>query len=161
VLSLLSVFFLMNQLDGRIFRMKIFLMNRDFHLIKNEKVVTCITIFIRIMTWFAISIPLLALGVWTAGLIISAKNSKRPPAAGITVALVGAALFFFLLNFFRIKWNNFKFDFKCAIYFCLTFVFLTGYQFVAIFLNPDRTLFGMSAIFLSANCLVMMMIVFL
>jgi hypothetical protein len=27
VLSLLAVFFLMNQLDGKIFRMKIFLMN--------------------------------------------------------------------------------------------------------------------------------------
>ena len=77
------------------------------------------------------------------------------------MALVGAAFFFFLLNFFRIKWNHFKFDFKCAILFCLTFLFLTGYQFVAIFMNPDRTLFGMSAIFLSANCLIMMAIVFL
>ena len=28
-------------------------------------------------------------------------------------------------------------------------------------MNPDRTLFGMSAIFLSANCLVMVAIVFL
>jgi hypothetical protein len=161
VLSLLAVFFLMNQLDGKIFRMKIFLMNRDFNLVKNERVIKCFTYFIRLMTWFALSIPFLALAVWTAGLLVRAKNQGIPYVAGITVALVGAALFFFLLNFFRIKWNHFKFDFKCALYFCLTFFFLTGYQFVAIFLNPDRTLFGMSAIFLSANCLIMMIIVFL
>ena len=161
VLSLLAVFFLLNQLDGKVFRMKIFLMNRDFHLVKSEAVVKCFTKFIRLMTWFALSIPFLALGVWTAGLLVRAKNQGIPSVAGITVALVGAALFFFLLNFFRIKWNHFKFDIKCALYFCLTFLFLTGYQFVAIFLNPDRTLFGMSAIFLSANCLIMMAIVFL
>jgi hypothetical protein len=75
VLSLLAVFLLMNQLDGKIFRMKIFLMNRDFHLIKNEKFVTCFTLFIRLMTWFALSIPFLALGIWTAGLLFRAKNN--------------------------------------------------------------------------------------
>ena len=96
VFSLLAVFLLLNQLDGKIFRIKIFLMNRDFHLIKNEKVVTCFTYFIRLMTWFALAIQLLALGVWTAGLLVRAKNQGRPYVAGITVVLVGAALFFFL-----------------------------------------------------------------
>ena len=141
--------------------MKIFLMNRDFQLIKNEKVVKCFTYFIRLMTWFALSIPFLALGVWTAGLLVRAKSKGSPYVAGITVALVGASLFFFLLNFFRIKWNSYRLDLKCAIYFCLTFFFLTAYQFVAIFMNPNRTLFGMSAIFLSANCLIMIGIAFL
>jgi len=74
VLSLFAVFLLLNQLDGKIFRMKIFLMNRDFKLVKNERVVTCFTYFIRLMTWFALAIPFLALGVWTAGLLVRANN---------------------------------------------------------------------------------------
>jgi len=79
------------------------------------------------MTWFAILIPFLALGVWSAGLIVNSSNKDKQPAAGVTVALVGGALFFFLLTFFRIKWNHYKFDYKSALYFCMTFLCLTAY----------------------------------
>jgi hypothetical protein len=34
-LSMLSVLFLLDQLNGRIFRLKTFLMNRDFNLVRN------------------------------------------------------------------------------------------------------------------------------
>lgn len=161
VLSLLSVFFLLNQLNGRIFRMKIFLMNRDFHLVKNPRVISALTQFIRLMSWFSLSLPFLALGVWAAGLIARAVSAKEKPSGGITVALTGASFFCFMSCFFRVKWNHYKFDMWSGIYFCLTFLFLTAYQFVSIFLSVNPSLFGMSAIFLSANCLVMMMIVFL
>jgi hypothetical protein len=43
IFSLISVFFLLNQLGGRIFRMKIFLMNRDFNLVRNETVIKIFT----------------------------------------------------------------------------------------------------------------------
>ncbi len=141
--------------------MKIFLMNRDFHLVRNEKVIQALTYFIRIMSWFSLSLPFLALGVWAAGLIAKAISAKEKPSGGITVALTGAALFCFLQCFFRVKWNHYKFDLWSALYFCMTFVLLTAYQFVSIFMSPKPSLFGMSAIFLSANCLVMTMIVFL
>ena len=73
-LSILSVLFLLDQLDGRIFRMKIYLMNRDYNLVRNQHVITAITYFIRGISWFAITLPFLALGVWAAGLIIRALD---------------------------------------------------------------------------------------
>jgi hypothetical protein len=159
-LSLLSVFFLLDQLNGRIFRMKIFLMNRNFNLIQNHYVIAGISYFIRMMSWLAITLPFLALGVWTAGLIYRQSILGGQPAAGITVALVGAALFFFLLNFYHLKWNFYRFDIRNLAYFALTFICLTAYQFVAVFVEKEVTTFGVSIVFLSANCLLMMLIVF-
>lgn len=107
--------------------MKIYLMNRDFYLVNNQHVITALTYFIRLMSWFAITLPFLALGVWAAGLIVRAINGGVSAAAGITVALVGLALFFFLLYFFRIKWNNYKFDLRSGIYLVMTFLCFTAY----------------------------------
>ncbi len=77
--------------------MKIYLMNRDFYLVNNQHVITALTFFIKLMSWFAISLPFLALGVWAAGLITRALRAGSSASAGITVSLVGMALFFFLL----------------------------------------------------------------
>lgn len=159
--ALISVVLLLDQLHGNFFRMKIFLMNRDFNLAKNEHVIKCITIFIRVISWFSILLPMLALGVWGAGLIIRAKDFDTPPAAGICVILVGASLFFLLMTFFTLKWNRYSFDIKNGIYFIMTFVCLTAYQFTAIFMQENESIYGVSSIFLSTNCLLMMMIVFL
>jgi len=86
------------------------------------------------MSWFAICLPFLSLGIWAAGLIVRAIHGNGTASAGITVALVGMSLFFFLLYFFRIKWNNYKFDLLSAIYLVFTFLFITAYQFVAVFM---------------------------
>lgn len=160
VFSLFCVFLLLNQLDGKFFRMKIFLMNRDFHLVRNPKVVIAVSYFIRAMSWFSLLLPFLALGTWTAGLIARAVTSKARATAGITVFLVGTALFCLLAVMFRLKWANYRFDWKNGLFFVLTWFFLTGYQFVAVFVPKTNSTFGISSVFLSANCLVMMCIVF-
>jgi hypothetical protein len=161
VLSLFSVLFLMDKLNGKFFRMKIFIMNRDFHLMKNPKVITFVSYFIRGMSWFAVLLPFLALGVWSAGLIVRAVTAKIRPTAGITVLLIGCALFCLLEMMFRLKWANYRFDWKNGLLFFMTWIFLTGYQFTATFIPETTSTFGISAVFLSANCLVMMAMVFM
>lgn len=107
--------------------MKIYLLNRDFQLVNNQHVISALTFFIKLISWFAISLPFLALGVWAAGLIARAISGGASASAGITVALVGMALFFFLLYFFRIKWNNYKFDIISGVYLVMTFLCITAY----------------------------------
>lgn len=70
--SLICVFFLLNQLNGRLFRMKIYIINRDLQLLRfcSPKVSMGVTYFLQGMTWFSILFPVLALGVWTAGIIV-------------------------------------------------------------------------------------------
>jgi len=45
-LTTLSVVFLLDQLNGRVFRMKIYLMKRDFSLLTNQNVIAALTTFI-------------------------------------------------------------------------------------------------------------------
>ena len=160
-LSLLSVMALLNKMDGKFYRIKVFLMNRDFHLIKNQHLITCITTFIRIMAWISLALPLMALCVWSAGLIVRAKSQGIKPAGGICVFMVGSAMICFLANFFKLKWNYYRYTRGTGIYFVMTFVFLTCYQFVAVFLTSTPTIFGFSVVFLAANLIVMIAIVFL
>jgi hypothetical protein len=90
-------------------------------------VITGITYFIRGISWLAIALPFLALFVWGAGLIVRAVQRGINPTAGITVILVGFSFIFFVLHFFRIRWNNYMFDIRSGLYLVLVFMFLTAY----------------------------------
>jgi len=56
---------------------------------------------------FSIAFPLIALAVWVVALLIKAKDMHETKTGGICVALVGPCIFFFLVTFFKLKWNNF------------------------------------------------------
>lgn len=127
VLSLAFVLLVLDKLDGRVFRMKVFLMNRYFHLVRNPIIVKSLTIFIRMVLWFAVFLPFIALTVWSAGLIVKAAHNDDKIGGGICVFLVGLALINFVGNFLRMKWNYFHFDWVNGVYFVLTFIFLTAY----------------------------------
>ena len=127
VLSLAFVLLVLDKLDGRVFRMKVFLMNRYFHLVRNPIIVKSLTILIRMVLWFAVFLPFIALTVWSAGLIVKAAHTDDKIGGGICVFLVGLALINFVGNFLRMKWNYFHFDWVNGVYFVLTFIFLTAY----------------------------------
>lgn len=135
ILSLFSVVALLNKLDGKFYRIKVFLMNRDFHLVKNERFITFITSFIRFMAWISLLLPVLALGVWSAGLIVRARSQGIKPAAGICVFFVGCAIICLIANFSKLKWDYFRYTRATGLLFVMAFVFLSAYQFVSVFLT--------------------------
>ena len=75
--------------------------------------------------------------------------------------MVGFSFFWFSFGVLKIKWNNYQFNGFNGLCFALAFLFLTAYHFVAIFLDTRPSYFGFSAIFLCANCMIMLIIVFL
>jgi predicted permease len=79
------------------------------------------------MTWFAVLMPFLSLGVWTAGLINKAVDMNERATGGICVFCAGASLFCLVSAFFRFKWNHYQFDWRNGAYFVGTFLFLMGY----------------------------------
>ena len=160
-LMLACVFMLLNQLDGKIFRIKTYLMNRDFHLVESEGFVKFLTRLLNGLSWISLLMPFMALAVWAAGLIIRARDFGKVPVGGICVLLVGMAFFFFAIAIFSIKWNHYTMGNLSAIQFCMAFFCLTAYQFVAIFLTNDKSFFGLSAIFLNANYMIMLLILYL
>lgn len=83
-------------------------MNRKFNVMSNERLVRFVNFILRILSWISFVMPLLALVVWTAGLIIRATDFDFVPVGGICVLMVGLALFFFTFGIFQIKWSNYQ-----------------------------------------------------
>ena len=152
---------LLNQVDGKLFRIKIFLMNRDFHLLNNDGFVRVIAWILKMMSWLSLLLPFMSLGVWAAGLLIKAADYGEKPTGGICVLLVGMAFFWFCLGVFKIKWNHYQFTIFNGLCLFLCFLHFTGYQFVSIFMDDNSSFFGYSAIFLCVNCMIMIVIVYL
>lgn len=68
------VFILLNQVDGKMFRLKIFLMNRDFNLAQNEGFVKFVNFILNILSWLSLLMPFIAIAIWASGLIIRARD---------------------------------------------------------------------------------------
>ena len=68
------VFLLLDQVDGKLFRLKIFLMNRDFDLIQSEGFVVFLNWILRFLSWISLLMPFIALSVWAAGLLVRARD---------------------------------------------------------------------------------------
>lgn len=124
---LLCVFFLLNQVDGKIFRLKIFFMNRDFNLVKNDNIIVLINVILGMLSWLSLCMPMIALAVWASGLIIRAKDYHIEPTGGISVLLVGTSFYFFIFAVFKIKWNNYQFKVLNGVCLFLAFCFFTAY----------------------------------
>jgi len=102
-------------------------MNRDFDLIHHDGLIRFINYMLRILSWISLIMPLLALAVWSAGLIIRATDFNKEPVGGICVLLVGAAFFFVTFGVFSIKWNNYQFKTFNGVCFAVAFTCLTAY----------------------------------
>jgi hypothetical protein len=133
-LMLGCVFILLNQVDGNIFRLKFFLMNRDFHLVQNDGFVVFLNFVLRILSYVSLLMPIISLAVWASGLIIKAKDFNSSAVGGISVLLVGFTFFWFTFGVLKIKWNNYQFNNFNVLCFLLAFGSFTAYQFVVIFM---------------------------
>lgn len=132
---LVCIFFLLNQVDGKMFRLKTFLMERNFSLIDNEGLIRFVNFTLSGLIWISLVLPLLGLGVWSAGLIIRAQDLNDVPIGGICVILVGIAFIFFTFGILMIKWNNYRFRFVNGFCIVTALALMTAYQYVVVFLD--------------------------
>jgi len=66
-----------------------------------------------------------------------------------------------LYGFFKIKWNKYRVNLISGISIIFSTILFTAYKMTVIFMDDDETYFGISAIFLTANGMIMIVTVFL
>jgi hypothetical protein len=121
------VYFLLNQVDGHILRVGIFLMNREFNLLKSDGTVLFLNYMLGALSWLSLLMPLVTLAVWGSGMIIRAKDFGEMPIGGIGILLCGLAFYFFTFAFLKLKWNMYQFKILNGVAFGLAFALLTAY----------------------------------
>lgn len=102
-------------------------MNRDFDLITNEGLIRFVNVMLTCLSWISICLPVLAIAVWSAGLIERSMDFDEMPIGGVCVALAGAAFILFTFGVLKIKWNNYRFTFINGLCIFLAFCGLTTY----------------------------------
>ena len=109
------------------FRLKIFLMNREFLLIKNETLISVINFILGLLCWVFLLLPFIALAVWGFGLIIRSANLDESVMGGVSVLVVGVALILYDFGMMNIKWNNYRFTKMNIFVIALAHIFYTVY----------------------------------
>lgn len=109
------------------FRLKIFLMNRDFLLITNPKLISFINVILGILCWVFLLLPFIAIAVWSWGLIIRSSNLDKSLRGGLCVLTVGLSFILYDFGMMNIKWNNYRFTKNNMIVLAVAHLSLTAY----------------------------------
>ena len=107
-----------------------------------------------------LSLPIITLIFWSLALIVKDKENGALPRAGICVFCIGLFFYLFILLILRLKWNKFSFDVFSAIYFFTGLCCLMIHLFLVIFMDDSPSNFGISCVFLMANLVIMVLIVY-
>jgi len=143
------------------YRIQDYLASREWHLIQKESTIASMNKFLVLISWVFFLIPPITLIFWGAGLIVRFHEFKRNTTGGIAVLIVGFSLLFFLYGAFKIKWNRYRMSMSSGISLIISLLLLTAYQISTVLLEDDKNFFGLSSIFLTANAVIMIIIVFM
>jgi hypothetical protein len=158
--TLLTVVF-MDRVQGKTYRIQDYLASRHWHLFKDEDAIRRVNFVLKISCWIFFGIPPITLIFWGSGLIARYSEFNRNVTGGIGVFLLGFAALFFLFGAFKIKWNRYRMSRYSGFSLLASLCLLTAYQIVVTFIEENDHFFGISSIFLTANAVVMIIIVFM
>lgn len=126
--------------------------------------VKCLNIYFQILCNIFLFLPIAILLVW-AGIFFKLAEDKSYNYSYISpcgILLIGNAAIFFVLGVMKIKWNNYRITRTNVIFFMIAFISFTAYQFIAVmFDSQSENFFGYSSLFLSTNCFVIILMIFL
>jgi len=158
--TILTVMFL-NRVQGKAYRIQDYLASREWHLIQSETVIVRINAILVFSCWVFFFLPVITLLFWGAGMVSRKEEYNQNAVGGVAVLLVGFSLIFGLLGVFKIKWNRYRISKLSIICLALSLILISAFQISTIFIADDDSFFGLSAIFLTANAIVMIIITFM
>ena len=125
--ALTGEFLLFEQVNGNLRRVRQFLMNRQFNLIKNPRVIGCVNGFLKVVCYLFMFLPIITLAVWAAAMTILAGKEDRKPVGGIAIVLVGMAFNFFVYSVFKIRWQNYRLSKQTIVCMLIAFILFVSY----------------------------------
>ena len=132
--------------------------------IKRKKLAKCMTAFV--ITFLLI--PIITLIIWGSIVSYSTDDTRsdldtnpKPLITPIAIFLVGFAAMAFLIGVLNTKWKKYRLT-KCSLFLTAAgLLLLVVFQIVAVFLDEPISYFGVSTIFLAANALFVILVVFI
>ncbi len=154
---------MLNTLSGNLENIDKFVANRPWQFLKgrNAGYVHYMRYFRLIILAFLFMCPV-SLGVWTGTIFYKRIANHDSVIVPVAIITVGCSIIFYALGLFYIKWRNYRPSYLNVVCFVLGSGCFLAYQLCCNFLNvSNRSFFGISAILLSCNGIVVMIVIFL
>ncbi len=154
---------MLNSISGDLFGIDKFIANKPWTCIKCED-----SVFVHYQRYFRIIVVSLlvmcpiTLFVWAGTLFYVRIDNSEHIIVPVAVLMIGCFVIFFSLGIFYVKWKNYRLSYLSLGYFIVGGGCLLTYELCGNFLDVEkRSFFGISAVFLSYNCVVVMFVIFL
>ena len=146
----------MDKFNGRVSSMKPFIQHLKLRILEGQKKPKIVEVYLRGVIWAILASPFVTIAVWSTFLFI--HKYKR---AGITVIMLGLAIWLMMYSLLKIKWNNWRFKSAHRLIMLSSYILFAGWQFTMVFMDPENNYNGLSACFLTQNGVCATFIIFI
>ena len=159
----ICMLFLLDQLRGKPYKLKKWLLFRKLEIFKNQsRNSERVTNYLILASYYYLAAPFIVLGIWVILLIYDLAKEGLSIAPAFATLLVGLAFIIMSFNLMKVKWNNFRVKPLNMILMLVAFVLVSIYQGMIIFGDTSYKdkFFPYSAFFLNFNVSTVAILVF-
>lgn len=157
-ISLFMTLWFLDRVQGKAYRIQDFLSDREWHILKSEKAINNVNFMLKISCWIFFTLPVITLCFWGSGVIARLSDDSKKTSPGISILLIGFGIMSLLWGVFKIKWNRYRTSVQSTISIVFGLGCMIAYKLQATFIAEDETYFGVSAIFFTMNCVIMILL---
>lgn len=158
IVTIFSSFFVLKQIKGNFKNLEYFFASKkwpflssDSGFIHSSRILTAITLCLMAM-------PVISLILWGIMVLVVQNRYDMSYVAGVSIFLVGFAVIFFALAVLYVKWSYFKIKIVSIIFATVAAILYFAFQLYALLEDDTPSFLGLSAVFLSINAIIMVLI---
>lgn len=158
IVTIFSSFFVLRQIKGNFKNLEHFFaskkwpfLNSDSGFIRSTRILTIIAICLLIM-------PIISLIIWGIMVLVVLNRYDMSNIAGVSIFLVGFSVIFFAMAVLYVKWSYFKIKIISIIFAIVAAILYFAFQLYALLDVSTPSFLGLSAVFLSINAIIMVLI---
>lgn len=166
IVSSVVFFVFMNKIRGKLHFIETYIASRDWEFLDDpDKLVSSMGILkfimVSILFW-----PLFTLIMWIVTLLCKEKEwesdngNKYETILGISTFLICSGFFLIAAGIANMKWEKYKINKNSIALITVGFCLYIAFQFIVIFMQEPINFFGISAIFISANGIMILLLIF-
>jgi len=156
--TIFSSFFVLRAIKGDMRNLESFFAKKSWKFLSNDKAFLRYTTLFTIITSALLVIPVISLIIWGAMVLHVSQTLLTSNTAGISILLIGAAIILIAIAVLYIKWSYSKIKPVTLVCGGLGLACYLAFQLFALFDQETPSFLGVSAVFLSINAIIMVVI---
>lgn len=161
VVSTFFAFLVLYRIRGDFSLLDVVFAAKKWTFLNDERSLVYYSKLLKSIVYSFLIMPVISMALWGITQISIAKDENSSTVPGISILLIGFAMIFLILAILYIKWSNFRIKRKSVLFMGLAFGLYTAWQVFALFSAENVSFLGLSAVFLSLNGLIVVIMAYM